>query len=366
MITAYKFTNIKTLLFGPLALLLASCGSYEYAGYENDGIYSPNNTGSEEAYAEADYEEHEDSYEDALYYKNLFGEKSNQFGNIAQEGLIFTDVEGYTSTGSYDDDAALLETELAYTGGHGAWGSSADRISVNIYNDPFYSSFYHPYHNPFYGGFYPYRGYGYGYGWNDWGWNYGFGYGGYGYGGYGYYNPWRWSNPGWHRGWAYNPYRYGGYYSSPYFFGDRYAYRDVAYNQSRRNSVLDFDDDYNRSNSTARASRVEYADARSARVDRGSDYRVRSNRSDDRTYRTRTSRAESPRSERRSVYRRSNDSDSSPVRVRTTRRARSNNDTYTRSRSTTRSSGTIRSSSGSTRSSGTTRSSSRSSRGRGR
>ena len=366
MITAYKYTKIKILLFGPLALLLVSCGSYEYAGYENDGIYSPDNTGNEEAYTAADYEEHEDSYEEALYYKKLFGEKSEQFGEVAQEGLIFTDVENYTSTGSYDD-AASLETDPFYTGGHGAWGSQADRISVNIYNDGFYSPFYHPYHNPFYSGYYPYRGYGYG--WNDWGWNHGFGYGGYGYGygGYAHYNPWRWNNVGWHGGLAYNSYRYGGYYSSPYYFGDRYAYRDVTYNQGRRSSVLDFDDDYNRSNSTARASRIDYSDARSARVDRGNDNSVRSNRSaDDRTYRTRTTRVESPRSERRSTYRRSNDSDSSPVRVRSTRRSRSNNDTYTRSRSTSRSSGTVRSSSGSTRSSGTTRSSSRSSRGRGR
>ena len=54
------------------AFVLASCGSYQYVGYDNDGIYNT----SDNVYAE------ESAYEDATkvdnnsYYKNYFAEKS--------------------------------------------------------------------------------------------------------------------------------------------------------------------------------------------------------------------------------------------------------------------------------------------------
>ena len=350
----YKLLNLRALLsgFGAL-LLLASCSSYQYAGYDNDGIYSSSPEG--EAYTANDYE---DSYEDALYYKQLFAEKSEQFETIGENGIIFTDVDSYTSTGAYADQP-FLEDGITYESGLPAWGSDPDEISINIYHDMFGNPFYNPYINPYYAGYYdpfysPFR----------YGWGYPYHYP-YGYGGYGYaYSSWGW-NVGWGFGWNtwghhYRPYYHGywpGYYNSHYGYNPR----NVAYNSGRRNSYSG--SDYNgsvRSNDTY---------SRTSRVSRYSNPRdIRAGRSNldvsNRTYSTRSTRVRSEASplRRNDAYRTSERTFS---RERSSVRTRSNADTRVRtSRPSTYNSGTVRSSSSSTRSSGSS-SSGRSSRGRG-
>lgn len=344
----YKLFNLKGLLsgFGAL-LLLASCSSYQYAGYDNDGIYSSSDEG--EAYTANDYDE---SYENALYYKQLFAEKSEQFANIPEEGAIFTDIEGYSSAGQYEENS-FGEEGLDYQPGRAAWGTDPDEISINIYNDPFY----YPYYSPYYAGFYdPFWGpYPY--------------YGRYGYRpyGYGYYSPWRW-NVGFSFGWSnwgygyYDPFYYP--YYRPYYYGGRYypysRLRDVAYSTSRRDSYSDYDR-YNRSNVQARSTRIQgYTNPRDVRA-------VRSN-SDARTYQTRSTRVRSSSPvNRNSTYNRSRNNRVEGVRSSSQRRS-NNSGNYSRSSNSSRSSGTYRSSSSSSRSSGTSRSSgssSRSNRGRG-
>ena len=353
----FPFSNIRALFFGPALLLLASCGSYQYTGYEHDGIYSPENREAVTA------NDHAESYEEALYYKQLFAQKAEQFSNIPQEGAIFTDIEGYTSTGMYEDQSFMQEG-IAYQGGNAPWGQEVDEISINVYNSPFFSPFYHPYMSPYYGGFYdPFwmnrYGYGYGYGWNHWGY------------GYPYHNPWRWNRWGWNAGLAvhspfYGYYRYGNY--NPY-----YSRNNVAYNSTRRSSYTDYNNSsIVRNNSKARSSRIQdYSNSRGIRAERSSAL-LRSNRgdNDDRTYSTRTTRVESPKSRSRSnsnsTYRSSNSrSYERSTQARSSRSTRSydTNRQVRRSTSTSRSSGTMRSSSSTPRSSGT--SSSRSSRGRG-
>ena len=337
----YKLLNLRALLSGFSALLLlASCSSYQYAGYDNDGIYS--SSGEGEAYTANDYEE---SYENALYYKRLFAEKSQQFDNVPEEGAIFTDIEGYSSTGEFEDEA-YMEEGLDYQVGRASWGSNPDQISINIYND--YNPFYNPYIHPFYAGFYdPYWGPYYDY----------YAYRPFGYGypyGYSYYNSWRWNlGWGWGYGYGYRPYSPYYYYGSRYNY-PTYNYRDVAYSSTRRNSYSD----YNavRSNRTqARTSRIQsYSNPREVRA-------VRSNR-DGRTYQTNTRvRSSSTNTRRSNEYYpsrqvrqvRSTNTRSNSGAVRTSRSS-SNNKAYRSSPS-----------SSSSRSSGTSRSSSRSSRGRG-
>ena len=85
-------TLIKTFKL-PLVLVavltLASCGSYQYAGYDQDGIYNSEGTGS--TYEEAPQDRNSNGY-----YANLFAEKSNQYEAVPQENAVFIDVEAYS------------------------------------------------------------------------------------------------------------------------------------------------------------------------------------------------------------------------------------------------------------------------------
>ena len=161
---------LKKILFfmAPVSfLLLASCGSYEYSGYERDGIYGETNR----TYQEQDQYATQDS--NSGYYKNLFSEEAALYGEVLTEGAIFTDVEGYTSTGDYDPSNA---TQSNYQGGNAPWGEDPDQYTINFYNSGFQGGLY----NPFWGGgiyaFDPYWGpgfygpgfYGPGY-WGPWG-----------------------------------------------------------------------------------------------------------------------------------------------------------------------------------------------------
>lgn len=366
----YKLLDLRAFMtaFGAL-LLLASCSSYQYAGYDNDGIYSSSE--NDEAYTANDYEE---SYEEALYYKKLFSEKADEFANVPQEGAIFTDVENYSSTGAYDENM-FLEEGLDYQTGNAAWGSNPDRISIYIHQDPFRSPIYSLYMHPFYTGFYdPFFMPGHGYAYSPYGFGYGFGYG------YGY-RPWfnRWGY-GYNRiGWGgYGRYGYGyGYNQYPYYYGpNRYYgrnYREVAYSNSRRDNYMSNDRLIRSNNNQARANRIErYSNTRNLRAARG-DY-------SDRTYSTRSTRVRSSANRsttrRSSAYNRSSNREGTYNRSNNTRQVRSvrntrsyNENTRVRStRSSSNNNRTYRSSTSSSRSrsSGNTGSStSRSSRGRG-
>lgn len=349
MIPLYKLLKIKPLLMGGLALsVLASCSSYEYAGYDKDGIYSSEDR---EVYTQTQ-DEYTESSDDALHYKRLFAEKSQQMDIYAQEGVIFTDINSYSSTRDFEDEA-FLDEPLDYQGGYAGWGDQPDEISINIYNDGFYNPFFDPFYGPYYGGFYgPYHRFGY----HPYS-RFGFGFG------YGYYSPFRWQM-GWGYGWnnwafnyGYSPY-WGMYHHTPYY----YSRRDLAYNTGRRDAYSDRNNVYNRSNISARDRRLQsYSNPREVRA-------VRSN-ADSRTYRTQTNRVRSSSTpvRRSSGYERSTRR-SNEVRAIQNTRTRSNNSTRVRSSrsSSGNNSGTYRSSSSSSsRSSGTRSSSSRSSRGRG-
>ncbi len=371
----YSFKNKLSLLFAPaLILALASCSSYQYSGYEADGIYGEARPGIWEQEQPQNTEVRPNNSNS--YYKNLFAQQSQMYGDML-ESEVFTDVESYSSNTGYDDYSDV-GGDVAYVGGYAPWGNSPDTYTVNIYNNRGFSPWYYGYGYGWgaFGPWDPYFGYGYYPGWGGFGpwgggyWGSPIAYGGWGYGSY------------WNIGWGYGPYRgygwgygYGGYsrffggYGYPYY-RNRYYNNNVAYSVGRRGSDQNYRDNRNgvvsRSNRNSSYSRsirdIRSTDSRSNRSSEYSSTRSRSNTDSDRVYSRTTTRTRSEMPER-SSYSRSSESSSRP----TYRSSRSSNNSY-RTSSPTRSSssGSVgRSSSSSSRSSGGSSRSSGSSRGRG-
>ncbi len=352
----YTLRNKLNLLFVPVILFaLASCGSYQYSGYEADGIYGESRPGIWEQQEPRKEEVKPNS--NNSYYKNLFAQQA-QMVDEALESDIFTDVEDYSSNDGYDNYSEI-GGDVVYVGGNAPWGDDPDSYSINIINNGFYGGFYSPwrygygfwgYRNPYFGGWYDpfwpggfWGGYGpYAYGYGDPFWNFGFGFG-FGFG---------------HR------YGYGRYYPPYFYHYNQYNYYNnrVAYNAGRRNSSDFYRNTGNRRSSYARSIRdirnSRYSTDRSSRVQRGNsgDSRMYT-RTTSRTGPTRAYRSGSSRGDTQGYSRSSQNSSNRSYRT----------SSPSRSNSSSTRSGSVRSSSSSSRSSGASRSSgSRSSRGGGR
>ena len=331
-----KLFNItpKSFLFilAPVSLfLLASCGSYQYSGYE-DGIYGEADRGYERQNQNATQDNN------SGYYKNLFAEEAALYGEVLSESTIFTDVDSYSTTGNYQPG----DDQTNYLGGQAPWGNDPDSYAINIYNNGLYGGFYNPYWGGGLYGFDPFWGPGY----------YGPAWYRPGFYGPGYYGPyWR---SGWNIGIGFGSFYgygmgYGGFYGSPFWYNpyNHYAHRythfrqNVAYNTGRRDAASSYMNSRNNSavrNATALDSRNRTSSySRSIRNLRSSnDNYGLTRRSVDRTY--------DPR--RNSDY-----------NTNRTINSRRTNNTYSRSQVPTRNSGTVRSTN-TNRSSGTVRSSS--------
>ena len=137
------------LAFGVGVLLsFNSCGSFQYSGIYDDGIYS------ESVPAQQANETVDNSSNSSDYYKNYFKEKSLQ---IEEDNSVFTDVDSYG--GTYADDSE-------HTNNYAGWGeNNSSEIIVNVYDN-----------GPYYG-----NGWGFGYQIN-WGWNFGWNNWGFGFG----------------------------------------------------------------------------------------------------------------------------------------------------------------------------------------
>ena len=186
----FYFVN-KLFHFLFLALLITSCGSYQYSGYINDGIYESNDISKD--YAVVENQEINDKANND-YYKSAFSEKALMYSETETSDQLFTDVENYRS--SQND---TIEKN------YGPWGDYKDSVVINIHSyhhDGFWSRWRYP----------------------NWMWNYGFGYGGLNTWGYGYNN--YWSRPFPFYGGMYDPFNpFWGYYDSFYFgYGYPYAY----------------------------------------------------------------------------------------------------------------------------------------------
>jgi hypothetical protein len=218
----YNYLKPKMQFIGTLVMAFAmfSCGSYQYAGYEDDSIYGD----TERTVRTVEYVEEAPATDNSTYYKNYFKDKSEQYAAISDENdVIFTDIDSYEST--------YAENDTLYYDSYGGWGENNTDVSINIYGGHAFNSIW--WNRPYYTSWGWNYGYGYGnvwgYGFNSWGWNrplwLDFGYGlGWGYNNWWcppFYNNWGWNRPYWNGGY------YGGYYSN----------RALAYNSTRRGAA---------------------------------------------------------------------------------------------------------------------------------
>ncbi|HSI71454.1 MAG TPA: hypothetical protein VK941_14550 [Gillisia sp.] len=368
----YKTTKRDLLLFlAPVSfLLLASCSSYQYSGYE-DGIYGETNRTTQRGNERQQYATQDNS--SGGYYKNLFAEEAALYGDVLADDMIFTDVESYSSQGQYEAGAQVQGYRA-----NAPWGEDPDSYAINIYNTGFYGGWGMGMWDPFWGGglygldpFYgpsiwgPFwgpgrwgpwgprwggmHGFGFGMGRGFWGHGWGMGFGMYGFGGHPFFHGGGWYNPYNHYGNRYNSFR-----------------QNVAYNTGRRDAASYYQNRNRSSSSAVRNAATLDSRGRSTSYSRS----IRNLRGSNDNYGV-TRRAVSRE------YNRSNTNynTSNRSRVYDGRSTRGNN-TYSRPAQTrsntvrsspaTRSSGTVRSSGGGGRSSGGTRSSGGgSSRGRG-
>lgn len=195
-----------------IVLIFTSCGSYQYVGTDNDGIYD--STYDNVEYVEATQE----TTNSNDYYQNYFKEKRLEYDAMAEESEIFTDVDSYSSD-NYTEQDSIDNTYRGYSG----WGQANENVTINIYDNGWNN-----------------------WGWNTWGWNAGFGWGwnswrwnrwyqpwgwnvGFGWG----WNNWGWYDPFWcppyYNYFQFNPYGYGLYYN-----GRNVRYGGYAYNYGRR------------------------------------------------------------------------------------------------------------------------------------
>ncbi len=335
-----KFNYFKTKIpfLGTLSLffLLASCGSYEYVGYDTDGIYGPDYNRTVEY--PTDQETVVEPDNDGTFYKNYFSEKAREYENVFDDNEIFTDVDSYE--GDYNQEIDTLQYNKSYAG----WGQNNSNVTINVIDNGWNSwGWYDPWvwNDPWMWNSWrwnrPWRyGPSYGWGWNNWGWNAGFG--------LGWYDPWGW-NSGF--GWGWNNWGWNNNY-----YGN-YNRRGIAFNSSRRGSLLNRD----LSSINRRSSTTSRLNSNSSIRSRNNSREYYNNRSTTprRATRTTTPRSNSPRatSPRTSTPRASTPRSSTP-RVSTPRSSSGGS-----SKSISRSSSSSSRSSGSSRSSSSSRSRSR-------
>ncbi|RLD28085.1 MAG: hypothetical protein DRI75_07800 [Bacteroidetes bacterium] len=322
----------KMHLIGALGLLfsLVSCGSYQYAGYD-DGIYA---TSERNVEYQTETSRVATTSQNSSYYQNYFKEKAQELDYLSQDDVIFTDIDSYEGNYEAENDT-LVYAQESYAG----WGQNTTEVSINVYNSGylFNNWWYRPYYSYGYGygyGYYnnwynPYRFYGY----SNW-------YNPYGY--YGFYN--------WH-----NPYYYGSYYSNYGYYGNYYnsyySRRGIAYNAGRRGAI--YQNSYT-SRLNNRRSLTNSRNTTTYRPRRATNSNVRANTNTVTRPRT-TARRNINNTRRPNINTRTRTNNRSVSPTRSSTRTRS----YTPSRTSTRSSSP--SSRSSTRSSSPSRSSSRSS-----
>ncbi|HLT75613.1 MAG TPA: hypothetical protein VKZ68_11015 [Ohtaekwangia sp.] len=191
--------RITRLILGFLAFIAVSCGSYQNTSYyDNDGIYGASQKKrSETPTAEAE------SNSQNLQYKNYFSSLKDD------DAVIITDPDSYTS---YETDSTSARSAAGYT----SWGDSSQNITINVYDNWGWNSWYPSWYvgwNSWYG-----PSWGWGWGWSAW-------------------------HPSWYWSWNY-PVWYSPYYYSPYYgwHGHHHNYtyyrggRGDAYNSSLRSA----------------------------------------------------------------------------------------------------------------------------------
>ncbi|MCB0399163.1 MAG: hypothetical protein KDD26_05960 [Winogradskyella sp.] len=343
-----------------LMAVLTSCGSFQYVGYDDDGIYSS------EDYDTANVEQPvaTTSTNDSDYYKNYFAENAAQIDAAMENSEIFTDIDSYE--GNYFERAQdTIEKRSVY----GGWGQNNESITINIIDNGWYG-----WNGPWLWNA------GWGLGWNNWGWGRPWGWNSWGWNNWGWNAGWGfgWNNWGWNAGWGYGWNNWGwgpgwGYGLNNWGWNGYYRGNTYAFNAGRRGSLLS-NNYLNRANrSTSALSRRNYSTSRlsrsatsssasrsnsAIRTSRNGTIRNSSSTSNSRITRPSTSRSSG-------TIRSTGNSRSSSGSVRSTRSTRSSGSVRSSGSSSSRSSGSMRSSGSSRSSSSGSRSGGSSRRGRG-
>ena len=216
----YNFLLVKrSILLIMFSVFIFSCGSYQYSGNINDGIYDENKNVAyqKDVVQDAVYDDKTKN----SYYQTVFTEKAMEYEEVKPlNDSIFTDVENYQS---------VVEND-SINNNYAPWGEDIDHLTINLYRGPAYSSirWSRLWNYPIWLNNY---GYGYGSAWNNWG---------YGYNNYwlapymyphgGFYNNFYSPFHGWGWGYGYG-YGYGfyhPYYNRPHYYYNSYWGRDNA------------------------------------------------------------------------------------------------------------------------------------------
>ena len=141
-----KSLNLKITVL--LILLVSSCGSYQYVGMYDDGIYNSFDD-EEKNYA---YDSNYDPDNNNSYYEDYFKGKVSEYD-------LTEDMENTGAPDDYNYNTQNSSENESYVG----WGQNVDsNIVINIRTRPNYGMYW---------------------GWNNWGWN------NWGYPVYGFYDP---------------------------------------------------------------------------------------------------------------------------------------------------------------------------------
>ena len=168
-----KSLNLKITVL--LILLVSSCGSYQYVGMYDDGIYNSFED-EEKNYA---YDSNYDPDNNNSYYEDYFKGKVSEYD-------LTEDMENTGAPDDYNYNTQNSSENESYAG----WGQNVDsNIVINIQTRPNYGMYW---------------------GWNNWGWN-NWGWNNWGWNNWGW-NNWRWNN------WGYPIYGfYDPYFSNAWF-----------------------------------------------------------------------------------------------------------------------------------------------------
>ena len=322
-----KFLGLLILLF------LYSCGSYENASVQNDGIYASDDITSKNV---------TQNNTKSDYYKNYFEEQSQLISDARSYSEVFTNIEDYSSEYNKSSQEVNVTNDSSNNNSnnnYGGWGTQPTSVTINYIDNGFWgpnfawgiqnnwawgglnpgwgwSRF-----NGIWGGIYG-PAWGYGAGWS-FGWGGAFGWGNFRpWGGWGVPAPWRY---------AYNNWNMNSLYGTGLAFHRNSRARSSHLLNRGRSSIVRMRSNVNSDRRLIRNSNIN-ARVRTNRVNRNQYNRnrtIRNNRENSRIYTPRTNtRTRSTRN-----YRvRSSSRSSSPIRVRSSRGSSRSSGTTTRRR----------------------------------
>ena len=123
---SYLKRKIPYAIIFVLLFSLSSCGSYQYVGVDNDGIYgdtpitvTQNNQGTT---VEVPNTSNSD------YYQNYFKNKSIEYDNVTENGEIFTDIDSYEGNNYIENDSLIDSNDYI---GHAGWGQNSNSVTIN-------------------------------------------------------------------------------------------------------------------------------------------------------------------------------------------------------------------------------------------